>query len=102
MNARRLTNIGTFRAYVVEYLRQNPKIHKGMTFLVRQLQPTPKGLPLEVYIFSNVTGWVDYEGVQADIFDHLLAALPEFGLMVFQEPAGSDIADLAAASRSDE
>jgi len=98
VNARRLTNIGTFRAYVVEYLKQNTKVHKGMTFLVRQLQPTPDGLPLEIYIFSNVTTWADYENIQSDIFDHLLAALPEFGLMVFQRPAGSDITELAAAA----
>ncbi|MHC4852103.1 MAG: mechanosensitive ion channel family protein [Planctomycetota bacterium] len=98
VNARRLTNIGTFRHYVVEYLKQHPRVHKGMTFLIRQLQPTPKGLPLEVYIFSNITGWVDYEGIQSDIFDHLLAALPEFDLMAFQEPAGSNITELAIAA----
>ncbi len=98
INARRLTNIGTFRSYVVEYLKQNHKIHKGMTFLVRQLQPTPDGLPMEIYIFSNVTTWVEYEGIQADIFDHLLSILPEFGLMVFQRPAGSDITELAEAA----
>jgi miniconductance mechanosensitive channel len=98
VNARRLTNIGTFRAYVVEYLKRNTKVHKGMTFLVRQLQPTPDGLPLEIYIFSNVTSWIDYENVQSDIFDHLLAALPEFGLMVFQRPAGTDITQLAMAA----
>ncbi|MHC4077849.1 MAG: mechanosensitive ion channel family protein, partial [Planctomycetota bacterium] len=98
VNARRLTNIGTFRHYVVEYLKQHPRIHKGMTFLIRQLQPTPKGLPLEIYIFSNITGWVDYEGIQSDIFDHLLAALPEFDLMAFQDPAGSNITELAIAA----
>lgn len=98
VNARNLTNIGTFRQYVVEYLEQHPKVNKGMTFLVRQLQPTPDGLPLEIYIFSSETGWVDYENVQSDIFDHLLAALPEFGLIVFQRPAGSDITHLALAT----
>ncbi len=90
VNARRLTNIGTFRAYIVNYLRQNSKIHRGMTLMVRQRDPTPDGLPLEIYAFSNVTEWVDYEGIQSDIFDHILAIAPEFGLRVFQHPAGRD------------
>jgi miniconductance mechanosensitive channel len=90
VNARRLTNIGTFRAYVVNYLRQRSETHKGMTLMVRQRDPTPDGLPLEVYAFSNVIGWVDYEGIQSDVFDHILAIAPEFGLRVFQHPAGRD------------
>ncbi len=90
-NLRRLTNIGTFRAYVESYLRQNPKIHMGMTFLIRQLEPGPHGLPLEIYVFTNDNAWVNYEGIQADIFDHLLAILPEFDLRVFQSPSGNDI-----------
>lgn len=88
---RRLTNIGTFRAYVSAYLRRQPEIDTTMTFLVRQLEPTPQGLPLQIYVFSSDTRWAWYEGIQADIFDHLLAMVPEFGLEVFQEPAGSDL-----------
>ncbi|MGD2153486.1 MAG: mechanosensitive ion channel family protein [Gemmatimonadales bacterium] len=90
-NARRLTNIGTFRAYIVRYLRDHPKVHKGMTLMVRQRDPTPQGLPLEIYVFSSDTGWVAYEGIQSDIFDHIIAIVPEFGLRVFQTPSGSDV-----------
>ncbi len=88
---RRLTNVGTFRAYVRHYLRNHPKIHQGMTLLVRQHEPGPQGLPLEIYCFSNDTDWGNYEAIQADIFDHLIASLPEFGLQAFQQPAGSDL-----------
>ena len=84
VNRRRVTNLGTFRAYVEQYLRHHPSISQDMTLLVRQLQPTAEGLPLEVYCFSNDTAWAAYEGIQADIFDHLLAILPEFGLRVYQ------------------
>ena len=90
VNARRLTNIGTFRAYIVNYLRQREDIHQGMTLMVRQRDPTTDGLPLEIYAFSSVTDWVDYERIQSDIFDHILAIAPEFGLRVFQRPAGRD------------
>jgi miniconductance mechanosensitive channel len=90
-NARRLTNIGTLRAYAINYLRQHPGVHQGMTLLVRQLQPTAEGLPLEIYAFTSDTRWATYEGVQGDIFDHLLALLPEFGLRVFQSPSGHDL-----------
>jgi miniconductance mechanosensitive channel len=89
---RRLTNVGTFRAYVAHYLKHHPRIHRDMTLLVRQLQPGPEGLPLEIYCFTNDTAWANYEGIQADIFDHLIAILPEFGLRPFQQPAGSDLA----------
>ncbi len=88
---RRLTNVGTFRAYVLHYLHGHPKIHQEMTLLVRQLQPGPQGLPLEIYCFSNDTEWGNYEGLQSDIFDHLISSLPEFGLRAFQEPAGTDV-----------
>lgn len=88
VNARRVTNLGTFRAYVERYLRQHPGIHTDMTLLVRQLQPTTEGLPLEVYCFTRTTAWAGYEGIQSDVFDHLLAILPAFGLRVFQ--ASSD------------
>lgn len=94
-NARRLTNIGTFRAYVTRYLRDHPKVHQNMTLMVRQLNPTPEGLPLEIYVFSNDVGWVNYEGIQADIFDHIIAIVPEFELRVFQVPSGRDFAALA-------
>ena len=93
---RRLTNVGTFRAYVRHYLRNHPKIHQGMTLIVRQHQPGPQGLPLEIYCFSNDTDWGNYEAIQADIFDHLIASLPEFGLQAFQEPAGTDLKELRA------
>jgi miniconductance mechanosensitive channel len=91
---RRLTNVGTFRRYVLEYLTVHPKIHKEMTLLVRQLAPTPQGLPIELYCFSNDTAWSNYEDIQGDIFDHLMAILPEFGLEAFQQPAGRDFARL--------
>jgi miniconductance mechanosensitive channel len=91
---RRLTNVGTFRAYVLHYLRNHPMIHQDMTLLVRQGQPGAQGLPLEIYCFSNDTDWGNYEGLQADIFDHLIASLPEFGLRAFQEVAGSDLSAL--------
>jgi len=71
-------------------LRSNSKIHKNLTFIVRQLQPTEKGLPLQIYVFTNDINWVNYEGIQSDIFDHLLTAIPEFGLSVYQDPTGRD------------
>jgi miniconductance mechanosensitive channel len=94
VNTRRVTNIGTFRAYVEQYLRQHPEVHQEMTQLVRQLSPTADGLPLQLYCFTNTTAWARYEGIQADIFDHMLAILPEFGLRVFQHPSGSDMREL--------
>ena len=98
-NGRALTNVGTFRAYCVAYLKANPKIHhEKMTFLIRQLAPTSKGLPIEIYVFTNDINWVNYEGIQADIFDHLFAILPEFGLAAFQEASGRDLR--AALERS--
>ena len=89
-NGRRLTNIGTFRAYVVAYLWNHPKINREMTFLVRQLAPTDHGLPIEIYVFCNDVVWANYEGIQADIFDHLLAIVPAFDLQLFQAPSGAD------------
>lgn len=93
-NARHLTNIGTLRAYIANYLRQHPGIRQDMTFLIRQLAPTPQGLPLEIYVFTNDTRWPFYEGIQADIFDHILAITPEFGLRIYQEPSGMDVRSL--------
>lgn len=89
-NIRRLTNIGTFRTYIYMYLKANPNIHKNFTLLVRQLPPTGKGLPIEIYCFTKDTAWMNYENVQSDIFDHIIAITSEFGLMVFQEPTGAD------------
>ena len=94
VNGRRLTNIGIFRAYVDAYLRQHPQISNQMTFLVRQLSPRENGLPIEIYVFCKETNWNIYEAVQADIFDHILAVVPEFDLRVFQEPSGSDFQNL--------
>lgn len=94
VNGRHLTNVGVFREYIHEYLRNHPKIHKDMTLIVRQLAPEDNGLPLEIYAFSNDTNWVVYESVQADIFDHIFAVVPIFGLRVFQNPTGHDIARL--------
>jgi len=91
INGRNLTNIGTFRNYLVAYLQHHPRIHNDMTFLVRQLPPGEHGLPIEVYVFSNDQAWANYETIQADIFDHILAVLPAFDLNVFQHPSGSDV-----------
>ncbi|NHA13644.1 mechanosensitive ion channel family protein [Thioalkalivibrio sp. XN279] len=98
VNTRRVTNIGTFRAYVGAYLEAHPRIHPGLTRMVRQLQPGPEGLPLEIYCFTSTTAWAEYESIQADIFDHLYGILPEFGLKVFQAPAGTDIRRALATS----
>ena len=99
VNLRRLTNIGTFRAYIVSYLRGRADISDTMTFLVRQLPPGADGLPIEIYIFTNTTEWVSYEAIQADIFDHLLAIIPEFGLRVYQKPSGMDVRALESVKR---
>jgi miniconductance mechanosensitive channel len=102
INGRRLTNVGTFRAYLEAYLRNHPMVHSGLTFLVRHLAPTAQGLPIEIYVFSREQRWAHYEAIQADIFDHVLAAVPLFDLRVFQSPSGVDVQQLtAAASRSD-
>ncbi|UVA78916.1 mechanosensitive ion channel family protein [Pandoraea commovens] len=90
-NTRRLTNIGTFRAYALAYLKAHPNIHQGMTCMVRSLQPSATGIPIELYCFTNTIVWAEYERVQGDVFDHLLAILPEFGLRMYQNPAGADL-----------
>ncbi len=97
VNTRRVTNIGTFRAYVEHYLRAHPGIHQDMTLLVRQLDPGSTGLPLELYCFTNDVGWTVYENTQSDIFDHLIAMLPEFGLRLYQAPTGADMAVMMTA-----
>ena len=91
INRRALTNLGTFRAYVQAYIEENPKFHTDMTMMARQLAPTPEGLPLEIYVFSNDTNWANYEGIQADMMDHLLSVLPLFDLKIFQNPTGADL-----------
>lgn len=91
VNTQRLTNVGCFRAYIEAYLRANPHIDADKTLMVRQLEPGATGLPLELYCFADTTAWVEYEQIQADIFDHLLAILPEFGLRLFQQPTGLDL-----------
>jgi len=90
-NTRRLTNIGTFRAYALAYLKSHPNIHEGMTCMVRSLEPSATGIPVELYCFTNTIVWAEYERVQGDVFDHLLAILPEFGLRMYQNPAGADL-----------
>lgn len=97
VNMRRSTNIGAFRAYVQNYLENHPRIRQDMTLLVRQLQPTETGLPLEIYAFTATVAWSEYEAIQGDIFDHLLAILPEFGLRLFQSPSGADFSQLKPA-----
>lgn len=90
-NVRQLTNVGTFRAYVEAYINNHPRIHEGMTRMVRQLSPGAQGLPLEIYCFTNTTVWSEYEAIQSDIFDHLYSIMPDFGLRVFQTPSGNDM-----------
>ncbi|MDD4149395.1 MAG: mechanosensitive ion channel [Bacteroidales bacterium] len=94
-NGRRLTNIGVFRKYIEEYLKNNENINQDMTLIVRQLDPTTEGIPMEIYVFSKIQAWALFEGVQADIFDHLLAVISDFELSVFQNPTGTDFRMLA-------
>lgn len=100
INGRRLTNIGTFRAYCRAYLRQHPCVRQDMTLLVRQLAPSQEGLPIEFYLFSNDTEWANYEDIQSDLFDHLISIVPEFGLAVFQKPGAQDLRSLHPAINS--
>lgn len=95
VNGRRMTNIGTFRAYLDQYVRRHPQIHKGLTIMIRQLAPTAEGLPIEVYVFTSTTRWAEYEAIQADIFDHIFAILPEFNLRAYQAPTGYDMRQMA-------
>lgn len=95
VNGRRMTNLGTFRAYLSAYLRNHPGINQNLICLVRQLQPTREGIPIEIYVFTKDTRWDVYEGVQADIFDHILAIIPEFELRIAQDPTGEDLRQLA-------
>ena len=95
INGRHMTNLGVFRRYALNYLMGHPKIDQKQTVMVRQLEPGPEGVPLQIYCFSNDIAWVNYEGIQSDIFDHLMAAVPHFGLRVFQNPSGADLRSLS-------
>jgi miniconductance mechanosensitive channel len=94
VNTRRITNIGTFRAYVERYIKSHSGIHQNMTLIVRQLAPGAEGLPLQIYCFTNTVSWNAYEAIQSDLFDHMLSILPEFGLRVYQHPSGMDLRSL--------
>lgn len=96
-NRRKLTNIGTFRAFALAYLKNHPDVHPNMTCMVRQMQTSAEGVPLEIYCFTRTTVWAEYERIQGDIFDYLLAVLPEFGLSLYQQPSGSDMRSGLAA-----
>lgn len=100
VNGRHLTNLGTFRAYLQAYLQNHPMIHQEMTLLVRHLEPTEHGLPIEVYAFSRDQAWANYEGIQADVFDHVLAVIPQFDLRVYQQPSGLDFQTLSSRPTS--
>lgn len=91
INGRRMTNLGVFRKYLEQYLHSHPRIRKDLTILVRQLAMEDRGIPIEIYCFTQTTAWLEYEDIQADIFDHLLAGASYFGLEIFQQPSGSDI-----------
>jgi miniconductance mechanosensitive channel len=101
LNQRRLTNLGTLRAYALNFLRTHPGIHQDMTLIVRQLEASGEGIPLELYCFTKTTAWNEYEGIVSDIFDHLIAILPEFGLRLYQKPAGGDLRDAISALAPD-
>ena len=94
VNGKRQTNLGVFRAYLTAYLKSLPVVNTDLNCMVRHLQPTDHGLPVELYFFTTVKDWIPYEGVQADVFDHVLAIIPEFGLRVFQSPSGADFRQL--------
>jgi len=94
VNSRHLTNIGTFRKYIEFYLKEHPQINKNLTILVRQLQVTPEGLPMEIYVFSSDQRWIHYEAIQSDIFDHIFSVIPEFDLSLFQSPSGEDFSKI--------
>lgn len=98
INGRHMTNIGTFRAYIEYYLKNQPGLHQGMVPMVRQLQPVENGLPLEIYAFTKDTNWGNYERIQADIFDHIISVAGEFGLRIFQNPTGFDVKQINTGS----
>jgi miniconductance mechanosensitive channel len=94
-----MTNLGVFRKYLEIYCRQHPKLNMDMTLLIRHLQPTEKGIPIEIYAFSNEKSWALYEEIQSDIFDHILAVIPEFELNVFQLPSGNDLKNITLSTK---
>lgn len=100
INGLHQTNLGIFRAYLVRYLQNEVPVNKDMTLMVRQLEPTDAGLPMQLYFFTNTVVWVEYEGIQSDVFDHVLAVIPEFDLRIFQNPSGSDLKALRDGLRS--
>ncbi len=95
INGRHMTNIGTFRAYIQHYLNNHPRLHKKMIKMVRQLPPGETGIPIEIYAFTDTTDWIEYENIQADIFDHILSVAEEFGLRLFQNPTGYDVKQIS-------
>jgi miniconductance mechanosensitive channel len=99
INGRRLTNVGTFRKYLVSYIEAHPQIHKDMTLMVRQLDSSSEGLPIQIYAFTNTTKWLEYEDIQSDIFDHVFAVLPEFGLRAHESPTGHDVRSLIVSDQ---
>ena len=99
INGRRLTNIGTFRAYLINYLKHHPNIHQDMTLLVRQLQASSQGVPIQIYAFTNTTAWNEYESIQSDIFDHIYAVIDEFELQIYQSPSSNDLKNFGITSR---
>lgn len=101
INGRRLTNIGTFRAYLINYLKNHASIHQDMTLLVRQLEASAQGVPIQIYAFTNTTAWDDYEAIQSDIFDHIYAVIEEFELQVYQSPSSGDLKKFAGIASSD-
>jgi miniconductance mechanosensitive channel len=101
LNGRHITNLSMFRAYVTDYLKSRPDLHQeGLTLLVRQLESGPSGMPIELYVFAKTTDWIEYEAIQADVFDHVVAALPQFDLRLFQQPTGADFQALVAAPQT--
>jgi miniconductance mechanosensitive channel len=102
INGHRQTNIGVFRAYLTSYLKNNPNLHQDLSLMVRQLQPTETGLPLEVYAFSKEQEWEKFESIQSDIFDHILAGIKFFDLKLFQSPSGIDFQALANTSEHEQ
>ncbi|KAA6325512.1 Miniconductance mechanosensitive channel YbdG [termite gut metagenome] len=95
VNGRRQTNLGVFRAYLTGFIKNYPDVNHTLMYMIRHLHPMEKGLPVELYFFTNTTNWILYEGIQADVFDHVLAIIPEFDLNVFQDPTGTDFRNLA-------
>jgi miniconductance mechanosensitive channel len=100
LNGRSMTNVGTFRVYLTEYLQNHPRIRKDMTLMVRQLAPGEEGLPIEIYAFTNTVAWLEYEAIQADIFEHIFAVIDEFGLRIHQAPTGNDIRAIVSVLKS--